>query len=204
MVHQQQLPFDSHEPQVRFDNYLGVQGLTYWPGFLTIEQQRHLLREIDQREWLTDLKRRVQHYGYRYDYRARTVDPSMYLGKLPDFALEIAVRLHEVGLMANTPDQVIVNEYMPGQGITPHVDCKPCFASEIATISLGSTCKMDLTDSESALAKHIRLELGSCLVFSNEARYCWKHGIKARKADDGVLRGRRVSITFRKVILSNP
>jgi hypothetical protein len=34
-----------------------------------------------------------------------------------------------------------------------------------------------------------------------EARYEWKHGIPARKSDDGVARERRVSLTLRRVTL---
>lgn len=45
------------------------------------------------------------------------------------------------------------------------------------------------------------LDLGSCLIFSGEARYRWKHAIKPKVEDNGVPRGTRVSVTFRKVIL---
>ena len=45
----------------------------------------------------------------------------------------------------------------------------------------------------------------SLLVLSSEARYEWDHGIPTRKYDNynnsKIFRGRRVSLTFRKVIL---
>ena len=63
-----------------------IQGMTYAPDFLSPSEQEAVLREIDQQPWRNDLKRRVQHYGYRYDYKARRVDPSMYLGPLPALA----------------------------------------------------------------------------------------------------------------------
>lgn len=47
----------------------------------------------------------------------------------------------------------------------------------------------------------IMLEPRSLLMMFGEARYDWKHGIPARKKDDGRLRGRRMSVTFRKVII---
>ena len=47
----------------------GVPGLKYIPGFLTTEAQQALLAQIDKNDWLHDLKRRVQHYGYKYDYK---------------------------------------------------------------------------------------------------------------------------------------
>lgn len=38
-------------------------------------------------------------------------------------------------------NQIIVNEYWPGEGISPHVD-KLKFADGIVSVSLGSTCAM--------------------------------------------------------------
>ena len=37
---------------------------------------------------------------------------------------------------------------------------------------------------------------------TGESRYHWQHRIQARKSDHGVTRGRRVSLTFRNVILT--
>jgi alkylated DNA repair dioxygenase AlkB len=158
--------------------------------------------EVDSREWLSDLKRRVQHYGYKYDYKARRVDPTMFVGSLPEFALEVADKLVEFGLVSTLPDQLIVNEYQPGQGIYRHVDCEPCFRDEIATVSLGSQYKMDMAEIQGNRSVAISLPVGSCLVFTGKSRYEWTHGIKPRRTDDGHRRGRRVSLTFRRVILT--
>ncbi|MEI7460446.1 MAG: alpha-ketoglutarate-dependent dioxygenase AlkB [Pirellula sp.] len=182
-------------------DFTGIPDLVYFEQFLDPIEQVTLLRDIDAQPWRDDLKRRVQHYGYRYDYKARRVDPSMYLGSLPPFLQNVGTRLLTVGLMPRLPDQAIINEYEPGQGITPHVDCEPCFGGFIATVSLNSVYTMDFTDTQSEEVKAVRLALGSCLVFSGEARYRWKHGIKARRLDDGIHRGRRVSVTFRTVTI---
>ncbi|MEN9874244.1 MAG: hypothetical protein RL186_1141, partial [Pseudomonadota bacterium] len=62
------------------------------------------------------MKRRVQHYGWRYDYRAGRVNSNDYLGPLPSVFAELANKIGE-NLSAPTDfDQVIVNEYLPGQG----------------------------------------------------------------------------------------
>src|SRR4051812_13533970 len=95
-------------------DHLGISGLVYCRGLLTPEEQRHVLHEVDARPWLNDLKRRVQHYGYKYDYKARTVNPSMYVGSLPPFAVEVAERLLKLDLVEEMPDQLIVNEYQKG------------------------------------------------------------------------------------------
>jgi hypothetical protein len=41
----------------------------------------------------------------------------------------------------------------------------------------------------------------SALLISGEARYQWRHAIRGRLSDHGRKRARRVSLTFRNVIL---
>jgi alkylated DNA repair dioxygenase AlkB len=178
-----------------------IEGLTYVPEFLTPTEQVTILREVDRHPWRNDLKRRVQHYGYRYDYKARRVDRSMFLGPLPTFATPVANRLVERSLFSQLPDQLIINEYLPGQGITAHVDCEPCFAGAIAMVSLGWTYEMEFIHAQTQEVRALPLLTGSAVVIVGEARYGWLHQIKARKSDRGVPRQRRVSLTFRNVIL---
>lgn len=182
-----------------------INGLSYIPDFITPAEEQALLQTIDAHPWLTDLKRRVQHYGWKYDYTARRVDETMRLGVLPDWLMELCRRLQQGGHFPKLPDQVIANEYQPGQGIAPHIDCVPCFEETIASLSLGSICMMEFSHTDTGEKTSRFLEPRSLLLFSDGARYQWKHGIAARKSDkhDGQIipRGRRVSLTFRNVIL---
>jgi alkylated DNA repair dioxygenase AlkB len=184
-----------------------VEGLTYIPDFITSSEEAALIGIIDQQPWLTDLKRRVQHYGWKYDYTARRVDESMWLGQLPDWLMDYCQRLYDGGHFHKLPDQVIINEYLPGQGITPHVDCVPCFEETIASISLGSPCVMDFTNPATGEKINHLLEPRNLLIFSGDARYQWKHGIAARKTDkyegQTIHRSRRISLTFRNVIINS-
>jgi alkylated DNA repair dioxygenase AlkB len=184
-----------------------VSGLRYIAGYLTPDEQSRLAAIVDQQLWLTDLKRRVQHYGYRYDYVQRKVDPSMFLGPLPEWAVSLAKRLQRDGYVVETPDQLIVNEYRPGQGISSHIDCEPCFGDTIISISLGSPCVMVFTHSRSRVQIPVLLEPGSLAVMQGDARHLWLHGIPPRKTDvvDGrkIERSRRLSLTFRNVVLAN-
>ena len=50
-----------------------VPGLTYVPDFLDAREETDVVAAIDRAGWISDLQRRVQHYGWRYDYRARQV-----------------------------------------------------------------------------------------------------------------------------------
>ena len=180
-----------------------VAGLCYFPGFLSEEEQAAMVRSIDDRSWRSDLERRVQHYGWRYDYRARTVASDMRLGPLPDWLEGAADRLYaETGLFERAPDQAIVNEYEPGQGIALHVD-RDCFGPAVATVSLGDDWEMKLrpVGGERKDDRLIMLARGSALVMTGEARFRWVHGIDRRKTEDGGKRRRqrRLSLTFRTV-----
>lgn len=182
----------------------GIPGLTYLPNFITPAQEAELVTMIDQQPWLSDLKRRVQHYGYKYDYQARNVTQSLALGPIPAWLEVYCEGLYEQGLFPAKPDQVIINEYQPGQGIASHIDCIPCFEGTIASLSLGSPCVMDFTHSKTNEKIAVLLEPRSLCILSGDARYVWKHGIAGRKTDKhqgiGFSRGRRISMTFRKVV----
>ena len=98
-----------------------------------------------------------------------------------------------------------MNEFLPGQGISAHIDCVPCFANTVASLSLGSRCIMDFSNPKTGEKKSIVLIERSLIVLSGPARYEWQHAIPARKSDiiNGakIERGRRVSLTFRNIIL---
>ena len=174
-----------------------ISGLRYIPDFISQNEEAALLAAIDAQPWLNDLKRRVQHYGYKYDYKARAVTNDAHLGSLPVWITIVSQKL------PFKPDQAIVNEYLPGQGISAHIDCVPCFDQVIASLSLGSGATMQFTKSPEK--QEMYLEPRSLVILSGPARYEWTHAIPARKSDmvDGlkVERARRVSLTFRNVII---
>ncbi|KAA6432400.1 alpha-ketoglutarate-dependent dioxygenase AlkB [Rufibacter glacialis] len=193
-------------PKNKFDALNKVKGLVYCENYISSEEHFNLLHFIDNQDWLGDLKRRVQHYGYKYDYKSRKIDYSMFIGDLPAWASHLAQRLYNDGYINSIPDQVIVNEYLPGQGIAHHIDCVPCFDDTIISLSLGSPCIMDiLYKFDRTLRVEVLLEPRSLIVLKGESRYKWLHGISARKIDNfnGISfnRERRVSLTFRKVII---
>ena len=94
-------------------------------------------------------------------------------------------------------------------GISAHIDCEPCFEDTIVTVSLGSAYDMDFICVKTKEVHSKTLELGSALVLNGPARYDWMHRISARKSDPGKggqpkrHRGRRVSLTYRNVILED-
>jgi alkylated DNA repair dioxygenase AlkB len=163
------------------------QGLELKANYITLAKEQELIAIIDSLPWLSDLKRRVQHYGFKYDYKVR--GNLQKLGELPEFLKKI-----DVGFPFN---QVIINEYEAGQGIAPHIDLPFVFGGVIASLSLGSPAVMEFTKGSSKIP--IILPQRSLLAMQKEARYEWKHSIPARKSDNGIPRLRRISLTFRNV-----
>lgn len=183
-------------------------GIQLLPDYISAEEECELISQVDSGIWSNELSRRVQHYGYRYDYRKRAVDLSMRLGPLPGWLQHIAFRLFEEEIFERVPDQVIVNEYLPGQGIAAHVDCEPCFGPVIASLSLGAPIMMSFGNKRTREVIEVDLPPRSLLVLAGEGRYEWTHSILARKSDTvgerSRERARRVSLTLRTVILNQP
>jgi len=180
-----------------------VPGLTYLRDYLDAAAHDALLAHIDSQPWHpVNGERRIQFYGYWYNH----AKGGMYrIGDLPDWALPVAERLERDGLTPVVADQLIVNEYVPGQGIRPHVDLPDAFGPAIVSVSLGSSCVMEFTHVQHG-TRAILLEPHSALVMTGEARQVWQHSIPARAADEWMgrtwPRSRRVSLTFRKSIAS--
>jgi len=182
-------------------------GLYYLPEYFSLAEIEELVEHVDRQPWMDSLKRRVQHYGYIYDYRRRLVDETMFIGQLPEWLARLSRRLYDNQLSDVLADQVIVNEYHPGQGIAPHIDCEPCFGDTIISITLGGHCVMNFSHVETGEEVQVLLESGSLIRMVGEARYQWKHGVSPRKYDviggQKVKRTRRISLTFRNVIITN-
>jgi alkylated DNA repair dioxygenase AlkB len=166
-------------------------GLTLLPDFITEEEETQLLQHINDSEWNTSLKRRTQHYGFEYNYTDKSATKRAQ--PLPEWTEPLCERLNPY--FKQHPEQLIVNEYTPGQGIAAHIDRIDAFGPVIVSVSLGSDIIMDF--SRNGITKELLLPRRSALVLERDARYKWFHGIAARKKDHGKERGTRVSLTFR-------
>jgi alkylated DNA repair dioxygenase AlkB len=178
-----------------------IPGLRAIEDFIDAGEEAELLAWIDGEPWLDDLKRRVQHYGYRYDYRARRASTADYLGPLPTVLADLKGRMAKALDLDEELVQAIVNEYEPGQGIAAHIDCEPCFGPTICSLSLGSDVVMDWQRGPVSFSLYVKRR--ALLAFADDARSAWTHGIKGRKSDQHALgaiaRRRRVSVTFRSM-----
>lgn len=200
--------FSKTNHELTMENAAPISGLNLVFDFITREEENALLASIDSNPWLQDLKRRVQHYGYKYDYKARRIDRSFFIGPMPDWMEFLCNRLLEKKLITFRPDQAIINEYVDDQGIAAHIDCEPCFGDTIISISLGGSCVMNFQQTVNAKEEDkipLLITPRTLLMMTGESRYHWYHGIPPRKSDkfngQVLKRQRRVSITFRKVVV---
>ncbi len=185
-------------------------GLEYHPDFVGAAEEDGLLAYIDDSEWLSDLSRRVMHFGYKYDYTSRRLDETARIGPLPEWLAQLSNMVRtsasEEAKQLLDPDQpfeqAIINEYLPGQGIAPHID-RDCFGPVVATVSLGSEVNMDFRCDATGDEHAQRLVPGSLVLLHGDARSKWRHGIAKRHSDtwngQRTKRQRRVSITFRTI-----
>ena len=198
--------FSQPEPTPRNEEAIEkIRGLRYISDYITAFQHDWLLDMVDKQQWDYFSKRRVQHYGPKYDYKTGKLKSDMRQSDLPEWLKRLSEKLHEDGHIPEVPNQVFVNEYLPGQGIGGHIDREPWFRDTIVALSLGSSCIMDFTHEEDKTEKvSVWLAPRSIAVLREAARYTWLHGIPARKSDvwDGrkYPRQRRVSLTFRRGI----
>jgi len=174
-----------------------VPGLGYVPAYITEEEEEALLCAIDREPWLTDWQRRRQIYGVSYG-SARAEAKT--LGPLPAWMDFLAARVVADGYLEREVVNVVVNEYVAGQGIGLHHDF-PGFGPTVVAVSLGSATILDLVDPETSRHEQLDVAERSLWVLGGEARRRWMHGIAHRKTDviGGTkrLRGRRISVTMR-------
>ncbi len=173
---------------------MSIKGLALFENYITEEDEINLINGINLSDWNTELTRRTQHYGYKYSYHGGNfLEQSK---PIPHFMTNI---LNRVSIDANRNfDQVIVNEYLPGQGISKHTDNTTFFGDTIISISLGSDIVMIFTNDNIKI--EIPLKRRSILILTDESRYIWKHSILSKKTDNRIRRGTRISITFRTKI----
>lgn len=179
-----------------------IPGLRCMREFLTAENASNIVNLIDSLPWNRGpnaLKRRTQQYGYQYDYSS--VKPPAPASEFPPFAKEIAFALFQAGIFALLPDQLIINEYHPGQGISAHIDHPTQFGDTVVSISVCGSCFMQFASKQNESKHNFWFSERSLIILQGAARYNWTHSILSRKSDflNGakVQRTRRLSLTFR-------
>ena len=186
-----------------------INGLTLINDFITKHEELELINKINENDWDNKIKRRVQHYGYVFEYKTKKVDIQNH-NQFPKWLDIILEKLKDIDLLKNfIPDQCTINEYYPGIGISPHIDTHSSFDNTIISISLENNIIMSFRDmiDKNIEKTEILIPNRSLLIMKDDARYKFSHGISYRKTDNIngklVRRGKRISITLRKILTRN-
>jgi len=112
-------------------------GMIVISEFITRHDEERLLNAIDtQGTWdASEIRRRTQHYGYRYHYTGAKRGELTKADEFPAWSEFLLDRIHErLDLeKGGLPrfEQMIVNEYTAGQGISKHTDHTKAFGNII-------------------------------------------------------------------------
>lgn len=211
-----------HEPVV---GQQPIPGLTVLMSFVTPAEESALLAFLDSQPWRTDLSRRTLHYGGTYCLmppwnasasERKAIEQTIVAAREIPAELSFVVdKMIEQGLYtaANKPEYCIVNEYLPGQGISAHVE-NFRFGEPVCSLTLAGDDQMRFHELRNAhdgsvrsgkastaprTGKHIdiRLRRRSLAVLSSDARRTWQHEIVRGRKTGKPMGWRRVSLTFR-------
>ncbi|XP_017475169.1 PREDICTED: alpha-ketoglutarate-dependent dioxygenase alkB homolog 6 [Rhagoletis zephyria] len=107
----------------------------YIPNFITSEEEQHVFSQISKTpkpKWTQLLNRRLINYG------GIPHPNGMVAEQIPEWLQIYVDKINNLNMFeSQKANHVLVNEYLPGQGIMPHTD-GPLFYPIISTISCGS------------------------------------------------------------------
>lgn len=168
------------------------EGFKYFSEILSTQEAESLLEFIELQPWNCSLRRRTQHYGHLYKY-SRVSNESAKALPLTAGLFQLFQRILLVSGVCDVPReklQVIVNEYEPGVGISPHVDDPAQFGTWICGVSLLSNCLF--TFAKQGKEQDVLLEERSLYVLSGDSRYKFTHQLKPKN-----VKSKRISVTYR-------
>lgn len=183
---------------------LQPEGLYYIPNYLSSQEVSNitnLLVMSDKWKHITSYNnsRRVIHYGFEYAYNRSGITKT---DVIPDnLQLIDAMKINKLchnDIITEDFDQLIINEYQPGQGISAHIDHVKYFGPVIACISIGDIC---IDFSKNHQNKTIFIESGSLYIMTGSSRYEWFHSIEKKLYDGNKKRQTKYSLTYRTVNL---
>ncbi len=213
------LPSEPEDVSLESTHNIDVPGCKVINEFITKEEEDLLLRGIegevndwDAAVWELILSRRVQHYGFPFNYRTLLLDYAAETPQIPnvcaDLGREMMKEYNQIvdsngdsiideGSREMPITQLTINEYEPGQGIAGHIDSHACFGPIIFILSCNAGITMTLqkrveTNKDEndyicqlpiGTKRHLWLPERSLLILHGDARNKWSHGISNRRFD---------------------
>ncbi|PON37205.1 Alpha-ketoglutarate-dependent dioxygenase [Parasponia andersonii] len=198
------------EKHENFDEYKvgSLPTLMYIPEFIAQNEQTILMNHINGAplsKWKSLKNRRLQNWG------GVVHEKGLLPQELPPWLTKVTQKIfEESGLFPAPINHVLINEYLPNQGIMPHQD-GPAYFPVVAILSLGLPVVMDFiphtrfteksfeeegafeTGKDKCLSDHcpfcVLLMPRSLLIFKDAAYSDYLHGIKDTEIQcfDGVV-----------------
>lgn len=156
--------------------------MIYIENFVDQNQVLPVVRQLNFRP-ITRNSREVCQFGYEYTYFSNKLEKTE---NIPD-ALNFNSHISAILGKPIEFNQLIVNKYEVGQGISPHIDNPDIFGDIIACISIGCDCTVKFEGDKS-----YKIRGGSLYIMTGDHRYKFKHSI-------GRHAGLRYSLTYRLV-----
>ncbi|MDQ3290301.1 MAG: alpha-ketoglutarate-dependent dioxygenase AlkB, partial [Bacteroidota bacterium] len=150
-----------------------VPGLLLYPDFISEAMEEELIQEIDHQTWVVDYDRRLQYYGYRNELE-KPYNLIPFPVPMPPLIHQLSEKLVEQKIVSIQPDQVIINEYSPGEGLRPHKD-RNYFENQICGVNLSSGCIMRFIKIAGKDVVDVEVPRRSIYVMQDDARYKWNH-----------------------------
>ncbi|XP_034942373.1 alpha-ketoglutarate-dependent dioxygenase alkB homolog 6 [Chelonus insularis] len=197
----------------------------YIPNFITEEEENEIIKNVNESplpKWTQLSNRRLQNWG------GIPHPKGMIAEEIPKWLQKYVDKVSALNVFSNktSPNHVLINEYLPNQGIMGHTD-GPLFHPIVTTISCGSHTLLEFTkrlatDEEQRLIKPkfaILLERRSLLILRDQLYNDYLHSINEVACDtinkdficnldlccnnyndkDVLERGTRLSLTIRHV-----
>lgn len=168
------------------------------PEFVSLQEEMNIMDQIqtlgDSKMKRTDTERsKLLRFG-RFKPTLKDLSPN-----IPSFLAELSDRITASGHLPEPPDAIQVNEYLPGQGIEPHIDSLSN-GEIITSLSLGSHTVLEFARAGETFS--VVIPARTLFQIWGKLRYEWTHAIIPKNYDliegERMPRTRRYSLIFRK------
>ncbi|XP_050297039.1 alpha-ketoglutarate-dependent dioxygenase alkB homolog 6 [Anthonomus grandis grandis] len=154
----------------------------YIPNFITQEEEEYIIKNVysvPKPKWTCLTNRRLQDYG------GVPHEKGMIPEKIPSWLQQYVDKVSHLNIFeGRKPNHVLVNEYLPGQGIMPHTD-GPLFYPTVTTISCGSHTILEFLENNEKREKicDILLERCSLVIVKDDMYKNYLHSIREVEID---------------------
>ncbi|GLV43652.1 uncharacterized protein CBL_07021 [Carabus blaptoides fortunei] len=155
----------------------------YIPDFITEHEEAHISKNVysvPKPKWTCLSNRRLQDYGGVPHKNGMLTEP------IPSWLDIYMKKIDNLKVFAEkNANHVLINEYLPGQGIMPHSD-GPLFYPTVTTINCSSHTVLEFQDNQNGTISkvcNLLLEPRSLLILQDDMYNLYLHSINEQDHD---------------------